>query len=99
MSEQLTALERALLKQFETLAGACSTALKNTESVSEGLQTFESDVKVRFDQVERMQKGIEQRLRSLSAALDEQTRLTEAWKERSESLVTQVNALLAERKK
>ena len=56
-------------------------------------------MKVTFDQLARRQSALEQRQKTLIEALDVQTKLTEAWKEQSESLVRQVNALLTEHKK
>ena len=58
-----------------------------------------SNMKVTFDQLARRQSALEQRQKTLIEALDVQTKLTEAWKEQSESLVRQVNALLTEHKK
>lgn len=99
MSEKLTAFERALLQQFEGLALACESALSNSEDVSEKLRELGSNMKVTFDQLARRQSALEQRQKTLIAALDEQTKLTAAWQEQSEKLVRQVNALLDERRR
>ena len=65
----------------------------------EKLRELGSNMKVTFDQLARRQSALEQRQKTLIEALDVQTKLTEAWKEQSESLVRQVNALLTEHKK
>lgn len=85
---QLTEMERALLKEFETLAQACGSALGASEKTSEQLLRFSSDVKVRFDQIERTQSAIRQQQQRLNEALAEQSRQTE-------TLVASVNALLS----
>ena len=89
MSDKLTMFERALLAQFELLATASEQALKGLETVSRRLELLSSATEKRFrDMAEREQR--------LAQALDEQTKLTEAWRAQSESLVQQVNALLRE---
>ena len=91
MSYKLTTFERALLAQFEPLATASEQALKGLEIVSKRL-SFSSATEKRF-------KEMAEREQRLAQALDEQTRLTEAWRAQSESLVQQVNALLRELRK
>ena len=89
MSDKLTMFERALLAQFEPLATASEQALKGLETVSRRLELLSSATEKRFrDMAEREQR--------LAQALDEQTKLTEAWRSQSETLVQQVNALLRE---
>ena len=89
MSDKLTMFERALLAQFEPLATASDQALKGLETVSRRLELLSSATEKRFrDMAEREQR--------LAQALDEQTKLTEAWRAQSETLVQQVNALLRE---
>lgn len=99
MSEKLTAFERALLEQFETLEAAWGSALEASENTSGRLAEFGKNVKVAFDQLERKQTALEQRQAKLIAALDAQTKLTEQWATRSNELVRQVNALLQELRK
>ena len=99
MSEKLTAFERALLEQFETLEAACGDALRGSENTSRRLGEFGKDVKVAFDRLERKQTALEQRQAQLIEALDAQTKLTEQWVTRSNELVRQVNALLQELRK
>ena len=92
MSEKLTAFERALLAQFEPLATASEQALKGLETVSRRLELLSSATEKRF-------RDMAEREKRLAQALDEQTKLTEAWRAQSESLVQQVNALLRELRK
>ena len=92
MSDKLTMFERALLAQFEPLATASEQALKGLETVSRRLELLSSATEKRF-------KEMAEREQRLAQALDEQTRLTEAWRAQSESLVQQVNALLRELRK
>ena len=87
--DKLTTFERALLAQFEPLAAASEQALKGLETVSRRLELLSSATEKRF-------KDMAERERRLAQALDEQTKLTEAWRAQSESLVQQVNALLRE---
>ena len=91
MSYKLTTFERALLAQFEPLATASEQALKGLEIVSKRLELLSSAT-------EAIQGNGREEQR-LAQALDEQTRLTEAWRAQSESLVQQVNALLRELRK
>ena len=89
MSDKLTTFERALLAQFEPLATASEQALKGLGAVSRRLELLSSVTEKRFkDMAEREQR--------LAQALDAQTKLTEAWRAQSETLVQQVNALLRE---
>ena len=92
MSDRLTTLERALLAQFEPLATASERALKGLDTVSRRLELLSSATEKRF-------KEMAEREQRLAQALDEQTKLTEAWRSQSESLVQQVNALLRELRK
>ena len=89
MSDKLTMFERALLAQFEPLATASEQALKGLETVSRRLELLSSATEKRF-------REMGERERRLAQALDEQTKLTEAWRSQSETLVQQVNALLRE---
>ena len=89
MSDKLTMFERALLAQFEPLATASEQALKGLETVSRRLELLSSATEKRF-------RDMAEREKRLAQALDEQTKLTEAWRAQSESLVQQVNALLRE---
>ncbi|WP_236641332.1 hypothetical protein [Paracoccus aeridis] len=89
MSDKLTMFERALLAQFEPLATASEQALKGLETVSRRLELLSSATEKRF-------REMGERERRLAQALDEQTKLTEAWRAQSETLVQQVNALLRE---
>lgn len=89
MSDKLTMFERALLAQFEPLATASEQALKGLETVSRRLELLSSATEKRF-------REMGERERKLAQALDEQTKLTEAWRAQSETLVQQVNALLRE---
>lgn len=92
MSDKLTTFERALLAQFEPLANASEQALKGLETVSGNLARLSSDTDARF-------KRMAETERRLMEALDEQTKLTEAWRAQSEKLVQQVNTLLRELRK
>ena len=92
MSDKLTTFERALLAQFEPLAAASEQALKGLGTVSRRLELLSSVTEKRF-------KEMAEREQRLAQALDEQTKLTEAWRSQSESLVQQVNALLRELRK
>lgn len=89
MSDKLTTFERALLAQFEPLATASGQALEGLETVSRRLELLSSATEKRF-------REMGEREHRLAQALDEQTKLTEAWRAQSESLVQQVNALLRE---
>ena len=89
MSDKLTTFERALLAQFEPLAAASEQALKGLGTVSRRLELLSSATEKRF-------REMGERERRLAQALDEQTKLTEAWRSQSETLVQQVNALLRE---
>ena len=89
MSDKLTTFERALLAQFEPLAAASEPALKGLGTVSRRLELLSSATEKRF-------KEMAEREQRLAQALDEQTKLTEAWRSQSETLVQQVNALLRE---
>lgn len=90
--DQLTAFERALLEQFETLARASETALDGSEKTSEALRELSSSVRVRLDQIERKQREIESFQAKLLEALNGQSGQTK-------SLVKQVNELLNAQRK
>ena len=92
MSEKLTAFEMALLAQFEPLAAASDRALTDLATVSKHLELLSASTAKRF-------KEVAAREQRLAQALDEQTKLTEAWRAQSEGLVQQVNALLRELRK
>ena len=96
--EQLTAFERALLEQFETLARASETALDGSEKTSEALRELSSSVRVRLDQIERKQREIEAINRKLIELLNRQIAALNGQSDVTESLAKQVNALRSERR-
>ena len=87
---QLTAFERALLAQFETLVSTSETSLEASEATSKQLQTLSETVRNRLDSIERKQRGIEHFQTQLLESLNTHNKQTA-------SLVQQVNALLKER--
>ena len=91
--EQLTAFERSLLEQFETLARASETALDGSEKTSEALRELSSSVRVRLDQIERKQREIEAINRKLIELLNRQIAALNGQSDVTESLAKQVNAL------
>ena len=86
---QLTAFERALLAQFETLAESSKTSLEASEATSKQLRTLSETVRKRLDSIERKQRGIEHFQTQLLESLNTHNKQTA-------SLVQQVNALLKE---
>ncbi len=86
--EQLTAFERALLTEFESLAAACErsghVSADTAARLSQASRHFSSQIAT----LRERQSALEERLSATTAALNEQTRHTV-------SLVEQVNALLS----
>ena len=87
---QLTAFERALLAQFETLVSTSETSLEASEATSKQLQALYGNVQKRLDKSEQKQSEIEHFQAQLLRSFNTQT-------EQTTSLVQQVNALLKER--
>lgn len=99
MSDQLTAFERALLGQLEVLAKGSEASLQASKTTSEQLQSMSKLLTSKITKLERRISELEQREARVIETLNAQTELTEAWRKNSASLVQQVNALLAERRK
>ena len=99
MSDQLTTFERALLGQFEALAKGSEASLQASKNTSEQLQSMSKLLTSKITKLERRIAELEQREATVINALNAQAELTEAWQKNSASLVQQVNALLAERRK
>lgn len=99
MSDQLTAFERALLGQFEALAKGSEASLQASKNTSAQLQDMSKLLTSKITKLERRIAELEQREVTVINALNAQTELTEAWQKNSASLVQQVNALLAERRR
>ncbi|WP_435171709.1 hypothetical protein [Falsirhodobacter sp. 1013] len=90
--DQLTALERALLEQFEALAKAFETSQGASETALQQFASFSSATCERLSRIEKKQRDIESFQTKLLASLNEQSALTE-------NLVKQVNALIVERRR
>ena len=69
--------------------------------MSDRLTTLERALLAQFEPLATASERalMAEREQRLAQALDEQTKLTEAWRSQSESLVQQVNALLRELRK
>lgn len=88
--ENLTTFERALLKEFESLAASCATSGKVSAATAERLSTASDHFSRQIGMLRKRQTALEERLRAVTTSLNEQTRQTL-------SLIEQVNALLRER--
>lgn len=86
--EQLTAFERALLTEFESLAAACERSGRVSADTAARLSQASRHFSSQIASLRERQSALEERLSATTAALDEQTRQTT-------HLVEQVNALLS----
>jgi hypothetical protein len=89
--DQLTAFERALLAQFETLARGSEASLKASKAMESALREYSGKVGGRIKEIEAQQSALSAHLQDLDTALTEQTRQTKA-------LVDAVNKLLSTQK-
>lgn len=88
--ENLTAFERALLSEFESLAEACAASGKVSAATAERLSKASDHFSGQIGMLRKRQTALEERLSVATTALNEQSRLTK-------NLIGQVNALLRER--
>ena len=88
--ENLTAFERALLSEFESLAEACAASGKVSAATAERLSKASDHFSGQIGMLRKRQTALEESLSVATTALNEQSRLTR-------SLIEQVNALLRER--
>ena len=86
--DQLTAFERALLAEFESLAAACERSGQVSADTAARLSQASRHFSSQIATLRERQSALEARLDAVTAALNEQTRHTV-------SLVEQVNALLS----
>ena len=89
--DQLTAFERALLAQFETLARGSEASLKASKAMESALREYSGKVGGRIKALEAQQNALSAHLQDLDTALTEQTWQTKA-------LVDAVNKLLSTQK-
>lgn len=85
--QQLTALESALLEQFEKLA-------QGLEANSGNLQTLSERIGQRVKNIEVEQERLKTRLDSLTGLLNSQAELLNSQKEHTKILIASVNQLL-----
>lgn len=85
---QLTAFERALLTEFESLAAACERSGQVSADTAARLSQASRHFSSQIATLRERQSALEERLSATTGALDEQTRQTT-------HLVEQVNALLS----
>jgi len=88
--DNLTTFERALLREFETLATSCAASGKVSAATAEQLSKASDHFSGQIATLRKRQTDLEERLSAVTTALNEQTRQTL-------SLIEQVNALLRER--
>ncbi len=88
--ETLTTFERALLREFETLAAACERSGTVSADTAERLSKASDHFSGQIGMLRKRQTALEERLSSVIEALSAQVQQTE-------NLVEQVNALLKER--
>ncbi len=90
--EQMTAFERALLKQFETLASASDASLTQSADMARALSELSERFGERVRKIEQRQNALSVQLERLAVSLTEQS-------ERTNDLVNAVNRLLDAREK
>ena len=88
--ENLTTFERALLREFESLATACERSGTLSADTAERLSKASDHFSGQIGMLRKRQTALEDTLGNLTDALDGQVRLTRR-------LIEQVNALLKER--
>ena len=72
--DQLTGFERALLAEFESLAGACERSGKLSADTAARLSEVSEHFSEQVATLRRRQSALEERLSATTAALDAQTR-------------------------
>lgn len=85
--DQLTVFERALLAQFETLARASETSLRQSGDTAQALSELSKRFGGRVREIEQRQSDLSAHLQDLAERLTEQTQQVNA-------LVDAVNRLL-----
>ena len=85
--DQLTGFERALLREFESLAAACERSGQVSADTAARLSQASRHFSSQIASLRERQSALEERLSAVTRALDEQTRHTE-------SLVEQVRRLV-----
>jgi ABC-type transporter Mla subunit MlaD len=85
--DQLTGFERALLAQFETLAQASETSLRQSGGTARALSELSEGFGARVRKIEARQNDLNAHLQDLAGRLTEQTRQVNA-------LIDAVNRLL-----
>ena len=85
--DQLTGFERALLREFESLAGACERSGQVSADTAARLSQASRHFSSQIEALRERQSALEERLSATTAALNEQTRHTQ-------SLVEQVRRLV-----
>ncbi len=89
---QMTAFERALLKQFETLAAGSEASLTQSETTARALSELSERFGERVRQIEQQQSALSKQLEAVTEALNTQT-------EHTNGLVDAVNRLLTAQSK